>query len=78
MWGYVAPMPGFVEGSLDALIPADMAAKAEQIGVTKAHLPLRRLVPLGVLAGAFIALGANFSTVVTAGTGLDPGVSRLL
>ena len=75
---YVAPMPGFVEGSLDALIPADMAAKAEQIGVTKAHLPLRRLVPLGVLAGAFIALGANFSTVVTAGTGLDPGVSRLL
>ena len=69
-------MPGTANGSLDALFPADMAAKAEQLGVTKAHLPLRRLVPLGVLAGAFIALGANFSTVVTAGTGLDAGVSR--
>ena len=55
-----------------APIPADMAAKAEQLGVTKAHLPLRRLVPLGVLAGAFIALGANFSTVVTAGAGKEP------
>ena len=71
-------MPGTANGSLDALFPADMAAKAEQLGVTKAHLPLRRLVPLGVLAGAFIALGANFSTVVTAGTGLDAGVSRAL
>jgi formate transporter len=71
-------MPGTANGSLDALFPADMAAKAEQVGVTKAHLPLRRLVPLGVLAGAFIALGANFSTVVTAGTGLDAGVSRAL
>ena len=46
-------MPGTANGSLDALFPADMAAKAEQVGVTKAHLPLRRLVPLGVLAGAF-------------------------
>lgn len=70
-------MSGPVEHTLDALLPAEMAAKAEQVGVTKAHLPLRRLVPLGVLAGAFIGMGANFSTVVTAGT-LDPGVSKLL
>ncbi len=64
--------------SLDALLPAAMAAKAEQVGVAKANLPLRRLVPLGVLAGAFIALGANFATVVTAGGGSAPGVTRLL
>lgn len=70
-------MPG-TDGLFDALIPADMASKAEQVGVNKARLPLRRLVPLGVLAGAFIALGANFSTVVTASSGLDAGVSRLL
>lgn len=31
-----------------------------------------------MLAGAFIAFGAVFSTVVTAGPGLAPGVSRLL
>jgi formate/nitrite transporter len=41
-------------------------------------LPLRRLIPLGVLAGAFIGLGANFATVVTADTSIAPGLSRLM
>lgn len=68
-----APDPSF-----DALLPADMAAKVVQVGVNKAALPLRRLVPLGVLAGAFIGLGANFSTVVTADTAITPGIARLL
>jgi formate/nitrite transporter len=67
-----------MEPGFDALLPADMAAKAEQVGVTKAALPLRRLVPLGMLAGAFIALGANFSQVVTADTAISPGVRSLL
>ena len=62
----------------DALLPADMAERAEQAGVNKAALPLRRLVPLGVLAGAFIALGANFSQVVNADTGISPGIRSLL
>jgi formate transporter len=62
----------------DALLPPDMAAKAEQVGVNKANLPLHRLVPLGLLAGAFIGLGANFSQVVTADTGITPGVRALL
>jgi formate/nitrite transporter len=66
------------DSSLDALLPAAMATKAEQVGFAKANLPLRRLVPLGILAGAFIALGANFATVVTAGGGTSPGLSRLL
>jgi len=67
-----------MESPLDALLPAAMAEKAEQVGVTKANLPLHRLVPLGILAGAFIAFGANFSTVVSAGGGSSPGVTRLL
>ena len=62
----------------DALLPAEIAAKAETVGVTKAGLPLYRLVTLGVLAGAFIALGANFSQVITADTGLSPGIRSLL
>jgi formate/nitrite transporter len=64
--------------SFDALLPADMAAKAEQVGVTKAGLPLQRLVPLGVLAGAFIALGANFSQVVTSDSALSPAIRAVL
>ncbi len=65
---------------LDALLPADMAAKAEQIGVKKAHLNMVSMFVLAVLAGAFIALGAVFSTTVVAGAGdtLPYGVARLL
>jgi formate/nitrite transporter len=41
-------------------------------------MPADRLFVLAVLAGAFISLGAMFSTVVTAGDGAPLGVSRLL
>ena len=64
--------------SLDALLPSDVARAAEGVGVAKATMRFDRLFVLGVLAGAFIALGAMFSTVVTAGGGLDPGLARLL
>lgn len=64
--------------TLDALLPPEMAARAEQVGVVKAGLPLRRLAPLGVLAGAFIGLGAAFSTIATSGSSLDAGVARVL
>ncbi len=76
----------------DALIPADMAAKAEQLGVKKAHLNPVSMFVLAILAGAFIALGAIFATTVAAGsmtlsaadgtaafkTALPYGVTRLL
>lgn len=64
--------------SLDALVPAAIARKAVDLGVAKTDMEFLRLFALAVLAGAFIALGALFSTVVTAGGGLAPGVSRLL
>jgi formate transporter FocA len=68
------------EAQFDALIPAEMAAKAEQVGVKKAHLNPVSMFVLSVLAGAFIALGAIFSTTVAAGVGeaLPYGVARLL
>ena len=59
--------------TVDALIPAEMALRAEKIGVSKAHMGLFTLFALGVLAGIFIALGAIFATTVTAPTmGVDP------
>lgn len=64
--------------SLDALVPAAVARKAEDVGVVKTDMAFGRLFVLAVLAGAFIALGALFSTVVTAGGGMAPGISRLL
>lgn len=64
---------------VDALMPADMALACEAAGAAKAGRDTITLVVLGVLAGAFIALGAVFMTVVLAGSGDLPwGVARLL
>ena len=66
--------------NFDALLPAEIAKKAEDVGARKCHLPFWSLLTLAVLAGAFIALGAVFSTTVSAGaTGVLPfGIVRLL
>jgi formate transporter FocA len=56
------------EWRIDALLPAEMAVKAEKIGVAKAQMSIFTLFALGVLAGIFIALGAIFATTVTAPT----------
>jgi formate transporter FocA len=68
------------ELQIDALLPSEMAAKAERIGVKKARLNPVSVFVLAVLAGAFIALGAVFSTTVVAGASsvLPFGVTRLL
>jgi formate/nitrite transporter len=68
-------MPGF-----DALLPSEMARKAELIGAQKTRLDWQSLFVLAVLAGAFIGLGAMFATTVLAGAEhvLPFGVSRLL
>lgn len=66
--------------SIDALVPAEMAKKAETAGVAKANLGVFRMFALAVLAGAFIAMGAVFATIVTTGAAaaLPFGVSKLL
>lgn len=66
--------------TLDALLPEDVARKVEALGTAKAQRDFLSLLTLAVLAGAFIALGAMFSTVVAAGlAGQVPyGVARLL
>ncbi len=68
------------EYRIDALLPHEMARKAEDVGVQKAESPSTATFTLAVLAGAFIALGGIFATTVATGTaGAMPfGVSRLL
>jgi formate/nitrite transporter len=77
---------------IDALLPPEMAARAEFLGIRKAEMPFLKMFMLSVLAGAFIALGAIFATTAGAGgvaltspdgtvafnTGLPYGVTRLL
>jgi formate transporter len=74
------PVP---EIKLDSLLPAEMAAKAEAVGVKKATGDALNLFALAILAGAFIGLGAIFCTTVLAGlgSGANPvpyGIQRLL
>lgn len=60
-------------------LPPEMAIACETAGAAKAGRDVLSLLALGVLAGAFIALGAMFMTVVLTGSGELPwGVSRLL
>jgi formate/nitrite transporter len=65
---------------IDALLPVEIARKAELVGVQKTRLEFWSLLVLAILAGAFIALGGMFATTVLAGAnGVLPfGVSRLL
>ena len=66
--------------TLDAFIPPEMAAKAEDVGVNKATMGLRNTFFLSIMAGQFISLGAIFATTVAAGAGgqLTFGITRLL
>jgi formate transporter FocA len=62
---------------IDALLPAEMASKAEETGVRKANMSALTMFVLAVLAGAFIALGAIFFTITVIGD-LPFGLKRLL
>ncbi len=80
------------ELKFDAPLPAEMALKAEAIGVKKATSTFVTTFLLAVLAGAFISVGAIFATTVGAGSisikdpagaaafasALPYGVSRLI
>jgi formate/nitrite transporter len=68
------------EVRIDALLPQEMATRAEYLGERKAELPLQTMFTLAVLAGAFIGLGAMFATTAAAGSAgvLPYGVVRIM
>ena len=65
---------------IDALLPGEMARRAEYVGVSKAEAPKTKTFALAILAGVFISTGAIFATTVATGAGdaLSYGVSKLL
>lgn len=71
--GKVGPPAGDVGArtgaGIDALLPEQMAHKAEQTGAYKARMPWPSLLTLSVLGGAFIGIGALFAMAVTANLG---------
>ena len=54
--------------TIDAIVPSEMARRAEQTGVRRASMDVLSIFVLSLLAGAFISFGAIFATTVTAGS----------
>ena len=66
-------------GPFEPLLPPQMAARAEDVGVAKGKMAVLPLFMLAILAGAFIAMGSIFfTTVVTGADDLPWGVTRLV
>jgi formate/nitrite transporter len=72
------PSPGHPMTGMDAFAPDDIARLVETRGVAKANAPAVTTFVLGVLAGAFIGLGAVLSTTIATGSGLGYGPTKWL
>jgi formate transporter len=66
--------------TFDELLPAEMAAKAQTLGIKKANMDFLSTFALAVLAGAFIALGCIFFTIsqTSGGVPVSWGLSRVV
>jgi formate transporter len=73
-----ATPPAVSPSPQDAYPPGQIALLVAQIGVRKATAAAVPTLELGVLAGAFIAFGAMFFTLVMTGSPLGLGPGRLL
>ena len=62
----------------DAFSPKEIAERVENVGVVKARLPLLSMFMLGILAGAFIGLGAMCFVLVQSETGLGFVAGRII
>lgn len=62
----------------DAYSPKQIAELVKNVGIKKANLPTLQTITLGILAGAFIAFGAMFYTVVITDSNLGFGPTRFL
>ena len=62
----------------DAYSPKQIAERVESVGVVKARLPLLSMLMLGMLAGAFIGLGALYFVLITSDPSLGFAASRVL
>jgi formate/nitrite transporter len=67
------PAPGF-----DAYSPAQIARKVGDLGVAKARLPIPTLAVLGVLAGAYVGMGAMLNVIVLSDPALPVAAARVL
>ncbi len=66
------------EFNFDDYTPAEMEKRVEQASIRKANLSWLSLLMLSLLAGTFIAIAAEFYTVVTFDSNISVGFTRLI
>lgn len=62
----------------DAYTPSQIAERVLKMGVTKANADTTTLLILGIMAGAFIALGGLLFAVTVTGSNLGFGITRFI
>lgn len=68
----------YLQLGLDAYSPREISEKIQSVGVSKARLSFVQTAILGVLAGAFIGLGALYFTLVASDSTLGFAATRVL
>lgn len=64
--------------STEALTPAQITTKAEDLGITKTEMSFGRSFMLSIMAGAFISMGAMFFCLVVGDPNLPFAIQRVL
>jgi len=64
--------------SVDCFLPPQLADRVVNLGVKKVALDTWSTFSLAILAGVFIAIGAEFYTLVVTGSGLGFGMTKLV
>jgi formate transporter len=72
------PRISLTELRIDPYSPAEMAGRAQTVGESKARMDFINLLTLAVLAGAFIAIGAQLATIAGIDSTLGWGATRIL
>jgi Formate/nitrite transporter. len=63
---------------IDAYSPPQIAERIDTIATVKASIDTTKTFLLGILAGAYIAFGAQFATLVTCDSTLHYGLTALV
>lgn len=63
---------------IDAYAPPQIASRIDKVAMVKAKLSFAQTFLLGILAGVYIAIGAQFATFVTSDSGLHFGLTSLI
>ena len=63
--------------SMDPFAPGDIARRLEAANVSRAGLPIRRLLLLGLVGGIYISFGGALATLVLTDNSLGYGLGRL-